>query len=145
LTGTVEDPFLIARTEIIRPDANNLRAVVLTAITSPGTQKTAPLTVAIDVQLTDGAGSPVTFRQFVLNLNVVVRAYAATNPDQPPERIANFTRQIQFSGAAVAALQITPGDLTSFRPADHEPELEFIITAAAYPGLQGVTVKADVS
>jgi hypothetical protein len=145
LTGPVGDPFLIAPTEIVRPDPNNLQAVVLTALKSPAAHKTAPLTVEIDIQATDSTGTAVGFRQFSLNLNIIVRASSATNPDLPPERIANFTRTVQFAATSTAPLNITPPDLAGFRPADHKPEVEFVISAAAYPGLQGVSVKQDVS
>jgi uncharacterized phage protein gp47/JayE len=144
LTGIVTDPFLVASTEIVRAAADGLKSSVLTAIKSPASHKTAPLTFIIDVQIVDASGAAVAFRQLALNLNVIIRAYSLHNPDQPPERIANFTEIVQFTGAT-GALNITSGNLSGFRPADHKPELEFLITAAAYPGLQQATVKVTVA
>jgi uncharacterized phage protein gp47/JayE len=145
LTGDVGDPFVIASTEIIRADPAGLQTSVLTALKSPANHKTSSMTVTIDVQLADSNGAAVKFRHFSVNLGVIVRAYSINNPDQAPERIANFTRVVTFTASATAPLNILPADLTGFRPADHKPELDFLITAAAYPSLQQALAKVNVS
>jgi hypothetical protein len=145
IQGDVSDPFLIAPTEVVRPAPDSLKAVVLSALKNPASHKTADKTFTLDIQLTDGPGNAITFRSLNLNLNVVIRASSLNNPDQPPERIANFTRAVQFTASATAPLNIAPTDLAGFRPLDHKPDVEFVLTAAAYPGLAGVNSTVNIS
>jgi len=138
------DPLLVTRAELVRPDKANLKAVVLVALQATADRKVASNFV-IDLQIIGSDNIAAEFRSFKIDLNVSLRADLKEHPDQPPERIGSFTRQAQFIGGATAQLTIEPGDLDGFNPADHQKEVEFVITAAAYPGLRETKRKFDIT
>jgi len=145
-TGAVTDPFLTANTEILRPDAASLRAVLLAGLHVSATQALAePAKLRLSVQVRDSAAAAVTFRQFSLSVAVAVRAYSLTTPDAPPERIANLPKTLTFTNGNAAPLTITAAELAGFRPADHRTELEFVLSSPPYPGLPGETVKFTIT
>jgi len=145
-TGAVTDPFLTANTEILRPDAASLRAVLLAGLHVSATQAlAAPAKLRLSVQVRDSAAAAVTFRQFSLSVAVAVRAYSLTTPDAPPERIANLPKTLTFTNGNAAPLTITAAELAGFRPADHRTELEFVLSSPPYPGLPGETVKFTIT
>lgn len=136
IEADVTDPLLIDTTELIRPDSAGLRVTTLTAIQATADVLAgAPPGTTIDIQLTDQADAPVTFRSFSLDLQVTMRATLTARPDAPPERIGAFTRALQFTASATATLTVSAADLSGLRP-EHDPTIEFQISAAAYPGLR---------
>ena len=97
------------------------------------------------MKLCDTAGAAVTFRRLTLSVSVAVRAYSLTAPDQAPERIANLAKTLEFTNGNTAQVAITTADLKGFRSADHNPELEFVLSSPPYPGLPGVTEKITIT
>lgn len=138
------DPLLVSRAEVVRPDKANLKAVVLVALQATADRKEPPKFV-IDLQIIGADNLAAEFRSFKIDLNVSLRADLKEHPDQPPERIGSFTRQAQFIDGATAQLTIEHGDLDGFNSADHQKEVEFVITAAAYPGLRETKRKIDIT
>jgi hypothetical protein len=144
--GDVGDPFLITPTEVIRPDVARLQAVLLAGLrilsATPGTGETR---AQLTVQLTDSSGAAVTFRALVLDVAVGIRAYSLTAPDAPPERIGNARKRLELTRSNSAVLEMTGEDLTLFRPADHDPRVEFVVSAPAYPALTAATVRVAIT
>jgi uncharacterized phage protein gp47/JayE len=136
LEGDVPDPFLIAQTEVVRPDPTTLTAVLLRELRVAATRG-AGRAFEIDLQLVDDAEEPATLADFALDLSVALRARLLATPDQPPQHIGGFTRQVAFTGAPTAMLPIQPADLDGFRAGEHDPEVEVLIGVPAYPGLNG--------
>ncbi len=99
----------------------------------------------IDLQLVDADGTAIAFKNLSIDINVTLRAKLKNAPEQPSERIGSFTRAIVFTNASTATLVIEPNDTTRFRSDDHNPKVEVILIAAAYPGLQGATATIDLS
>jgi hypothetical protein len=143
-SAPVPDPLLIAPSEIIRPDVAALDAAFLARLTAPGS---APGAGGLDitVQILDATGAAVAFRAFAIDLSVNVRAFLLSAPESPPERIASLAKRAEFGNGASATIAISSADLAGFRPADHDPTLEWTITAPGFPGLQGVTRRIAVT
>ena len=139
VAGTpVADPYVVDGAKLIRPDEAGLKAVLLHGFTVAGvTRNGGGNDVAL--QLVDAGGTPVSFAVYALDLAVELRANLLRTPDQPPERVGQFTRRIMFTAADTATLTITAGDAPLFRPTDHQPDVAAVITAAAYPALAGGT------
>ena len=93
----------------------------------------------IDIQIIDESGSPVEFIDLAIDVSVTLRAKLSHAPEQPPERVGQFTRTIRFDDSSVAMLTVTLDDASGFRADDHESQVETLISAAAYPGLQSTT------
>jgi hypothetical protein len=90
----------------------------------------------IDIQILDEGGAAVKFRDFSIELGVALRATLTATPNQPQERIGDeFKRTIRFNASATAQLAILPADLSGFNATRHHPNVKFVITAPAYPGL----------
>lgn len=144
IEGSVTDPFLIEATELIRPDASRLNVVLLTALHISGTRKEGANHV-IDVQLLDSQGTASTFDALEIDVTVTIKASLTAAPDQPSKRIDQFTSTVLFTGASIGTLVIRPADTTGFRPADHDPLVEVVLSASAYPGLQEAQTLIDLS
>jgi len=144
--GDVTTAYLAKRTERIRPDEANLKVVLLASLKATASRRVRD-TNEVDLQVVDTAGAAIEFKNLSIDISVTLRAYLITDPDhrQPPERISNFTRSILFTNTSTATLRIGPSDTTGFRMDDHDPKVEVIISAAAYPGLQGTTTTIDLS
>jgi hypothetical protein len=146
-SGDVTDPFIVTPTEVIRPDAANLGALFLTglrqsasALLSSGANR-----LRLTMQVLDSSGAPVRFRRLSLDVTVAIRARSLTAPDAPPERIGNLSKRIEYTNSTNAQLNITPAELDSFRPADHDPRVEFVVEASAHPGLAGTTNTVSIA
>ena len=145
LSGDVTDPFLIAQTEVVRPDGAALRAVLLRGWRVPGSPRAiGGGSFEVDLELVDATGAAVTFADLALDLDVTLRARLLAAPDQPPQRIGSFTRQVRFDDASVATLTIGPADTAGFRAGEHDPAVEVLVSAAAYPGLQGAATTINL-
>jgi uncharacterized phage protein gp47/JayE len=139
LTGDVSDPFLAAASELVRPDAANLKVVLLVALKATANRKgPAGTPVIIDLQIADPSGAAAPFRNFSLDCAVTLRATLKATPDLAPERLGTFTHTVRFT-AATGSLNIPQADVANFDPAKHKAEVEFSISAAAYPGLAPAT------
>jgi hypothetical protein len=144
-TGDVTDPFLIAPTEIVRPDDANLKAVLLdqmqlqSSVIGTGANR-----VRLNIRLLDTTGAPVVFRRFLLDVTVVMRAYSKTAPDAPPERIGSVPKRLDFNASNVAQIAISATDLAGFRSADHDNRVEFVVEAPAAPTLAGITSRIAI-
>ena len=92
----------------------------------------------IDIQILDAGGRPVEFRDFSIELAVNSRATLLLTPNQPQERIGEFKRTIRFTAGTTAQLAIQTADLTGFNATRHNPNVRFVITAPAYPGLEKI-------
>ena len=143
--GQVGDSLLIAPTQQLRPDKTNLKAELLKGLAVAGASRVSGDNRLIDLQLVQGADTPVTFRNFRLDVQVVLKAHSRIIPSQPPERIGAFTHPVTFSNSATATLTITPDDSSGYRPEDHAPIVDVSLSAAAYPGLSGVDTTIDLS
>ena len=140
----VTDPLLIGPTELVRPDATNLGAVLVHALAASrrvGTQN------ELDLQLLDAEGNPIGWRNFSLDVTVTLLARLQTAPDQPPARVGGITRTVTWNDADTAILTITAGDVAGlqpgYRPQDHLPTVDVVVGAAAYPGIldaEGATI-----
>ena len=130
------DPFLVKRTELVRPDINNLSVVLLTGLhVAANTHNLAAST--LELQVTSQSGT-VTFQNFSLNLTIAFRAKLKTAPDAIPTFIGSLARSVTFSASSSATFQIEDASIPGYNPADHDPHLDITISATAYPGLPGV-------
>ena len=144
IEGDVTDPFLVSRSERVRPDRDRLSAVLLRALqTSADRVGTGGVAHVIDLQVVDGAGVPAQFRSVTLDVQVTLRVSLTARPDQPPERIGTFTRAVQFTNGDTGALNILLADLAGLRP-EHVDTVEFLIAAAAHPSLAPTVRSVDV-
>jgi uncharacterized phage protein gp47/JayE len=139
----VTDPLVVDRAALIRPDEANLRAVLLSGLEVAAT-RTVGSAAEVDLRLVDAAGTAVPFTAYAVDLAVELRARLRTTPDQPPERVGRFTRRIAFTNSSTATLRIEPGDAPGFRPADHDPALTAVVTAAAFPALAGASATVEL-
>jgi uncharacterized phage protein gp47/JayE len=144
LVGDVSDPFTIANTELLRPDPDTgkLKVVLLTLFKAdrPAGSKTQ-----INLQLLDATNAAVTFKNFAIDLSITIRATLINTPDQPPERVGNFTHRVALVNSNTVALIIDKSNAPDFRAADHDPIVEVNISAAAYPGIQAAITTVDFS
>lgn len=140
------DPLFAAGNELIRANAPELRAVMLAAVVAGANRKTAPGKYQIDIQLKDAAGNTPSFHGYSLDLFVAVRAQQQSNPTEAPLRVGGFTRSVRFTDSATAALDVTVAtDIPGFDPAQHVHVVQFLLNAAAYPGLRGATTSFDIT
>ena len=132
--------------QLVRPDEENLRAVLLRALHVSATRAAGAAT-EIDLQLVDEDGTPLAVAgSLTLGVAVELAARRKTAPDQPPVRVGDVTRDIVFDAAPKATLTIDPaGDAPGFDEAIHLSPLTATIAAAAYPGLQPTTAEIPVS
>ena len=135
--GPFNDSLLIAPTQQIRPDETNLKAELLKGLVAPGPTRTSGANRLVDLQLVQVDGTPVSFRNFKLDVQVALRAHSRTIPSQPPELVGVFAHTVTFANGATGTLTITPDDTSGYRPADHAPDVDVSLSAAAYPGLSG--------
>jgi uncharacterized phage protein gp47/JayE len=129
----ISDPFVVARTKLIRPDEANLHVRLLSGLHVANVSRAAP-TNQIDVQVQTESG-PATFVNYTLNLTLTFRARLKTAPDQLPAFIGSLSRQATYSGGTTAQISFDDGDIPGYDSSEHDPEIELTITAAAYPGL----------
>lgn len=147
----VTEPLPVARGEMVRPDKANISAVFLVRLdwAAERFEAAGGGKYVVDIQLIDEHGAAASFNNFALDLQVMVRAGLRNSPDQPPERVNTFTARVTFAGGSKASLEIrkidlTKADLTGFDPNVHKTEVEFVIAAAAYPGLTRIQKPLDV-
>ncbi|HEX6708700.1 MAG TPA: baseplate J/gp47 family protein, partial [Rubrobacter sp.] len=142
----VTDPLLIGPTELVRPDATNLGAVLVGALAVAASRRVGTNN-ELDLQLLDAEGNPIGWRNFSLDVTVTVLARLQTAPDQPPARVGSLTPTVIWNDTGIATLTITPGDVAGlepgYRPEDHLPTVDVVVGAAAYPGIldaEGATI-----
>ena len=140
------DPLFAAGNELIRLGVADLRAVLLAAVVAGAHRRVAAGGYQIDIQLRDADGNTPVFQALSLDLFVAVRAQLQTNPTEAPLRVGGFTRKVAFDSAATATLDVAvAADIPGFDPAQHMHEVQFLITAAAYAGLAGSSVRFDIT
>ena len=140
----VPDPLVVDSAKLIRPDEANLHAVLLRGFEVAATRK-AGTANQVDLRLADATGTAVVFTDYSVDLSVELHATLKTTPDQPPERVGNFTRRVTFANSSTATLEIQPADAPGFRLADHDPAVAAVIAAAAYPSLATAQTTIDLS
>lgn len=137
--------LLAAGNEMIRADPADLRAVTLARVAAVANRKLGAGRYRIELQLQDGTGNAVSFNALSLDVYVAARAQLLNNPTEAPVRVGGFARTVAFSGAASVNLDITVAtDLPGFIVAEHVPEVQFTVSAAAYPGLKSATRTVNV-
>jgi uncharacterized phage protein gp47/JayE len=140
----VPDPLVVDSAKLIRPDEANLHAVLLRGFEVVATRK-AGTANQVDLRVADATGTAVVFTGYSVDLSVELRATLKMTPDQPSERVGNFTRRVTFATSSTATLEIQAGDAPGFRPADHDPAVTAVIAAAAYPALAAAQTTIDLS
>lgn len=141
-----DDPLLVTRTELIRPDETNLNVILLSALAVSGPVRRVGNTNEIDLQILTASG-PAVLQNFSLDLVVSVKARLSTAPTQPRTFIGTVQPlpRITFSGGSNLATLILQDTATNFDPAVHAPDLEVTIGAAVYPGIQTVNAIIDLA
>jgi uncharacterized phage protein gp47/JayE len=141
------DPLIASASELIRPKQGEIRAVMLAKLAVTGHARiTAGSAYSLSVQLQDGQGNAPVFRNLAIDLHVTARATLSATPTQAPQRVGSFTKTVAFSGSATAALRIDVAtDLPDFHADQHTHTVEFVLNAAAYPGLDSITDSFDVT
>ena len=112
MTGHVDDPFLPASTELVRPDAANLAVDVLTRLTAARHDGTK---IDVDVSLLDAGGQAAHFASFAVDVSITLRALLENAPDQPPEVVGRFMRTATFVDSSQFTLSISPLDAPQLR------------------------------
>jgi uncharacterized phage protein gp47/JayE len=141
----VSEPLPVGLGELIRPDKANIKAIFLVRLEwvteryDQGGNK-----FVADIQIIDERGAAASFNNFSVDLQVLVRSGLKNMPDQPPERLNTFISRVTFTNGAKASLDIKKADLGGFDPAVHKTNVEFVIAAAAYPGLVKIQKTLDV-
>jgi hypothetical protein len=144
-TGPVTDPFFVAKTEIIRPDVAALRAIVLSSLKFQSSALGVdPERLRLTLQVLDSTNAPVLFRNFALDLNVTIRAYSLTAPDDPPVRINAVSKRLEITNSTNGVITILAAEVVLFRPEVHNPDFEFVISCPAFPGLQAITQRIRI-
>lgn len=148
----VSEPLPVGLGEMIRPDKANIKAVFLARLEWNADRFDAGGggRFVVDIQVIDENGAAAAFNSFALDLQVMVRAGLKTAPDQPPDRVNTYTTRVTFTNGSKATLEIrkadlTKADLTGFDPNVHRTDVEFVVAAAAYPGLVKIQKVLDVS
>lgn len=141
------DPLSVSAGELIRPNRGALKGVVLVKLSATANRSMTPgAEYAIDLQILDGQGAAPSFRNVSIDIHVTARATLRENPTQPPVRVGSFTKPVRFTRSATGTLDIVVADnLPDFRADDHTHMVEFTLTAAAYPGLEGTSRSFDVT
>lgn len=137
--GNITDPFLTTPSELLRTETIEIRLVKGLNVTR--TQRTNNRN-QLSLQLVDSADNPIEFRDFSIDISLVLMATLKRAPDQPPERILTLTRSLNISEQHTVSFFLADSDLLfqpetgrGFRPADHQPQVSVTIRAAAYPGI----------
>jgi hypothetical protein len=146
-TGPVTDPFLPARTELVRPDAANLAVDVLTRLTAARHDGTM---MDVDVSLLDAGGQAAHFANFAVDLSVTLRALLENAPDQPPEVVGRFMRTASFVDSSQFTLSISPLDAPQLRTGgadahDVNAPIQVALSLAAFAGIQAASTTVDFS
>jgi uncharacterized phage protein gp47/JayE len=142
IEGDVSDPLLAERTEQIRADAGQLRAVVLAGLAA---QRRAGTKLSIEIWLKDAANNEIHFGQFSIDVSITLRAFLANAPDQPADVVGRFTTTVTFNDQTRVVLTIDPATQapqlrrTGPDPHDLTRPGPVTINASAYPGLQPAT------
>ncbi len=137
------DPFLVKRTELVRPDAANLNVVLLSGLHISANTHAAGSTT-LELQVTSSAGT-VTFQNYTLNLTVAFRARLKTAPDAAPTFIGTLARSVTYTAGSSASFAVADADIPGYNPAEHDTHLDITITATAYPGLPGINAGIDLA
>lgn len=127
------DPFVIQRTELIRPDEANLLVRLLTGLHTPNVNRVGT-TNQVDLQVLN-EGGPTQFVDFSIDLTLTFRAKLKTAPDQLPTFIGSFRQTVTFSSSSTTQLSFEDSEIPGFDAVVHDPLLELSISATAYPGL----------
>ncbi len=147
LTGPVDDPFLLGRTELARPDAANLSVELITGLAAERQGNTKN---SLNVSLRNSAGQPAHFRSFTLDVSITLRANLANAPDQPPEVVGRVTRTVDFADQSQVTLTLTSDDAPQLRTEgadahDVARPIQVALSVAAFPGLQAANTTIDLS
>lgn len=143
-SGRYEDTLLVDKSQLLRPDVDNLHVALIQAVAVSQSKKDKDNNFQLTIQLQDQTGAAVHFGSYAIDLNVTLRATSTKGAGV--ERLNNFTRRVTFTNKATVTLTITRADdLKAFRPDDHDTSVEVVITAAAYAGIAGAREVIKVS
>lgn len=152
-TGVVTDPFAVEPGELIRPDEGNLAVEALAAVKVAGAYSAAAHGTSLSISLLKSDGLPALLQSYRIGITVLLKARLKTAPDQPPQRVAKVEGQIQFAASDTvvflipdAAIKDQPGS-PGFRlgPDGHDEQVEFQVSATAYPALQAGAAAVDLT
>jgi hypothetical protein len=137
----IDGVYLAQRDERVRADEVNLNVVLLRTISL---RSQAPNVVQLSLQ--DANGSAVRFTNMTLDISLIVRARLLNQPEQTREQVRSAQVRLNLrnqTNISVNVLTAGTGELR-FRkddgtePNPHDPNnVEVIVTAASFPGLQG--------
>ncbi len=144
LTGStpLTDPFVVQRTQLIRPDEAALEVKLLSGLSVSAVSRVGANNT-LDVQVLT-AGGPTQFNHFPLDLTLTFRARLKTTPDQLPAFIGNIRRSVTFASSATAQVTFTDGDIPGYDPLTHNTHVEVGVSATAYPGLAAFDSAVDL-
>jgi uncharacterized phage protein gp47/JayE len=146
--GEVSDPYLIERTELLRPDAAHLEVLLLAALAAADAGGSG-LPHDVDLQLLDSEARAIRFNHFSLDIDLTLKARSITAPDQPAERIGGVQRRIEFVGQSIFRLTLAKAHLSipDELLVDFDlSQVNVTISAAAFEGLQPATdLTVDIS
>jgi uncharacterized phage protein gp47/JayE len=144
LQGAVTDPFPVARTEIVRLDPANLRVIVLRGFAVTAVDAgTGPVARVITLQLLDTNGTPVAFVDYGLDVDVAINAFSKASPNDPPTQLAKPRQTVRFTGGSTGKFNVAVTDLANFNAATQKPQLDLVVSAAAYPALAPATAHTN--
>jgi uncharacterized phage protein gp47/JayE len=144
LQGAVTDPFPVARTEIVRVDPANLRVIVLRGFAVTAVDAGVnPVARVITLQLLDTNGAPVAFVDYALNVDVAINAFSKASPNDPPVQLAKPRQTVRFTGGSTARFNVAVTDLAAFNATTQKPQLDLVVSAAAYPALAPATAHTN--
>ncbi len=132
----VPDPFLVEPSEVVRPNAANLRAVFVGALRVAASRRVGE-TNELDLQMVDASDRLIEWRGFSLDISVAFRVRQRTAPEQPPVSVGSLTPPptMSWSATDTATLTIADTDVAGYREEDHLPAVNVVVGAAAYPGV----------
>jgi hypothetical protein len=132
----IPDPFLVKRTELVRPDVANLTVTLLSGLHVAAVHRAAGSST-VDLQVTTAAGVAI-FISYSLDLTVSFRARLKTAPDAQPSFIGALQRKVTYTNGSTASFSANDADIPGYDSSVHDAHLEITITSTAYPGLPGV-------
>ena len=145
LHGAVTDPFPIARTEIVRLDAGRRATSSCCAASRPRRPRPARARsrASITVQLLDPSGAPVPFLDYAIDVDVTINAFSKASPNDPPVQLAKPRASLHFTGGRPRSSASWRPTSRAFNPATQKPQLDLVISSAAYPALGPATAHTN--
>jgi hypothetical protein len=135
---------VVSSSELVRPDVAKIGVVALDAVHVTGAYDAAGHRTNLSISVLTAAGAPVSFRSFRLNVTVGLRARLKTAPDAPLGRIVDVAQEVTFTNADTVVLPIADALILDaaghpgyrLGPEGHDPHVEWVVQASAYPALK---------